>query len=207
MGAVVRGVVSIDIRRLPEALRRNEEALREAIARGVSAGLARGRAIMVKATPTDQGQLRASWHVRRRVEGAAGLNRNAEATVAELHNDAPYAGIVELGARPHGLSPSGWAMLYEWVRRHPELWGATTITAGRKTSWRPRATLVTGDYRGPNPLITLITNAIAAKLRREGQKPTYFVRNNLYRVGDAVASEIRREVDLLVEKAGGYARG
>lgn len=212
----MNGVVQIDLKRLPEALRRNEEAVRDAIVRGVNAGLHRGRAVMVKATPTDQGQLRASWHVMRRVNGAAGLNRMGVATVGELRNDAPHAGIVELGARPHGVSPAGWAALYEWVRRHPELWAGTTINrkgqlvAGPRKNARRAITKTRGPlgaYRGPDPVITSVTNAIAAKLRREGQKPTYFIRNNLYRVGDAVAAEIQREIDLIVEKAGGYARG
>ena len=212
----MKGVVAIDVRKLPDALKRDEEAVRNAIARGVSNGLMRGRAIMVRETPVDQGQLRASWHVVRRVQGATGVNRTGEATVAELSNDAPHAGLVELGSRPHGLSPAGWAALYDWVRRHPDLWAGTTINrrgelvAGpRKNARRARTKVhgVLGPYQGPDPVITMVTNAIAAKLRREGTKPTYFIRQNLHRVGDAVAQEIRREIDSLVEKAGGYARG
>jgi hypothetical protein len=216
VGAVVKGSVLIDMKRLPEALRRDEEAVRAGIVRGVNAGLERGRAIMVKATPVDQGQLRASWHVMRRVNGARGLNTMGTASVGELRNDAPHAGIVELGARPHGLSPAGWAALYEWVRRHPELWAGSvlnrkgTLVSGPAKRDRRARTAARGPlrpYHGPDPVIESITNAIAMKLRREGQKPTYFIRQNLYRVGDAVANEIKREIDLLAEKAGGYARG
>lgn len=215
MGAVVRGVVSIDVTKLPEALKNDEMAVRNAIARGVSAGLWRGRAIMVRATPVDQGQLRASWHVLRRVQAANGIPGSGQTTVAELHNDAPHAGIVELGARPHGLSPAGWMALYEWVRRHPDLWAGTTLNrkgqlvAGPRQNNRRARTKFAGGvlrpYQGPDPVITEVTNAIAMKLKREGQAPTYFIRNNLYRVGDAVAQEIKREIDSIVEKAGGYA--
>lgn len=212
----MKGSISIDMKRLPEALKRDEEAVREGIVRGVNAGLERGRAIMVKATPVDQGQLRASWHVMRRVNGARGLNSAGVASVGELRNDAPHAGIVELGARPHGLSPAGWMAIYEWVRRHPELWAGTVLNrkgqivsgpARRDRRARTAARGPLAPYRGPDPAISMVTNAIAAKLRREGQKPTYFVRQNLYRVGDAVAAEIKREIDSLAEKAGGYARG
>jgi hypothetical protein len=212
MGTVVTGVIQIDPKRLPAALQRNEEALRAAIARGLTAGLHRGRAIMVRATPTDQGQLRASWEVARVTNSAGGIAKSGN--VGELRNRAPHAGIVELGARPHGLSPAGWMALYEWVRRHSDLWGATRMNrAGDmlsgpvQRSRRARTAHARGPlkpYQGPDPVITAITNAIAAKLRREGQKPTYFIRNNLFRVGDAVAQEIRREIDHLVESAGGY---
>lgn len=206
MGAVVS--VRIDLSKLPEALRRDEASLRDALARGVNAGLERGRAIMVRATPVDQGQLRASWRVRRR--GPNGVPRQGTATVGELHNDAPHAGIVELGARPHGLSPAGWAALYEWVRRHPELWAGTTINrkgqlvAGPRQNNRRAITRTRGPlsaYHGADPVITMVTNAIAQKMRREGQKPTYFVRNNIGRVTTAVVSEIRREIALMSERA------
>lgn len=208
----MRGVVSIDARKLPAALRRNEEEVRNAIARGVSAGLERGRGIMVRATPTDQGQLRASWHVMRRVNGATGMPRTGLGTVAELRNDAPHAGIVELGARPHGLSPEGWAAIYEWVRRHPELY----VSSGSKRNPRmqgpnqprmrrnPKGGGILGPYRGADPEISEIVNAIAYKLRTKGQEPTYFIRKHLGLVGDAVAHEVKREIDLAAERAGGY---
>lgn len=208
------GVIQIDAKKLPAALQRNEEGLRKAIVRGLVAGLHRGRAIMVRETPADTGQLRASWEVARVATGAGDIAKSG--TVGELRNRAPHAGIVELGARPHGLSPAGWAALYSWVQRHANLWGATRVNkagkmvAGPVQGNRRAITKTSGPltaYHGPDPVITQITNAIAMKLKREGQKPTYFIRNNLYRVGDAVAKEIKREVDSIVAEAGGYGGG
>ena len=204
-------VVTIDIKKLPEALRRNEMAVRDAIAKGAMAGAQRGRNIMIRVTPTDQGQLRASWKVLRRVSGARNMPAG-ETSVVELRNDAPHAGLVELGCRPHGMSPAGWAALYEWVRRHPELYtGSGSASNPDQQGPNPlrmrRARAARGPlgpYKGPDPVVAAITNAIAAKIRREGIKPTYFIRNNLHKLSDALAQEIRRAVDDLAEKAGGY---
>ena len=194
-------VVNIALKDLPAAVRRDAERCRQAIVRGTLVGAERSRAILVRRTPTDQGQLKASWKVRG--NHAAGLS-DRELEIAETRNDAPHAGIVELGARPHGLSPEAWIALYEWVRRHPDLWAGTTLNrkgelvAGPRKNNRRARTTARGPltaYDGPDPVITAITNAIAAKFRREGQKPTYFVRDSVPACTRATLVEITRELE------------
>ena len=190
-------VITIDLKRLPAALRSNEAAVRLAIATGARAGAEHGRAIMAKRTPTDLGQLKAGWKVK---PGVPTVPESGVVQLTTLRNDAPHAGVVELGARPHTVNPQGWAAIYEWVRRHPELYTA----AGRKnnSAWQGpnkpkmrRSKASAGPQRpfhGPDPEISAITNAIVGKLKREGQKPTYFIRKSLGDLGDAMLKEINR---------------
>lgn len=194
MGAVI----TIDLNKLPAALRANEQGVRRAIARGIAIGAVRGRAILVRATPVDQGQLKASWKIgARALDVPPGSN-----LLGKLYNDAPHAGVVELGARPHPVSPAGWIAIYEWVRRHPELYTAPPMavrmrrprSGGRRGSpWKP--------FWGPDPQIMAITNAIVWKLRTKGQRPTYFIRRNLDRVQRAVLQEIANELNRAAEEA------
>lgn len=168
MGAVIR----IGLDQLPDALKLGEVKIRRAVARGALAGAHRGRALIVRKTPRDQGQMAASW----RVEPGAVEFTSMAATLAELVNDAPHVVIVEVGARPHTVSPEGWLAIYEWVRRHHR--GGKMGGGGRM---RPRRSAFVGltPFRGDDPVISSITNAIVRKIKREGQKPTFFVREAL----------------------------
>lgn len=193
MGAVI----AVDLNKLPAALRSNEQAVRRAIARGIAIGSVQGKAILMRATPVDQGQLKASWKI-----GARALDVPTGSNVlGKLYNDAPHAGVVELGARPHPVSPAGWIAIYEWVRRHPELYTAPPMavrmrrarSGGRGASpWKP--------FWGPDPQIMAITNAIVWKLRTRGQRPTYFIRRNLDRVQRAVLQSIANELNRAAEE-------
>lgn len=113
-------------------------------------------------TPSDLGQMSKSWRVvnQRRGKGKTGLSQD----ICELLNDAPHAGVVESGARPHKVSPEGWWSIYEWVERHfPD---AADEGGGL-------------DAYGNDPGFSRITWAIVRKIGREGQKPTHFVRDKM----------------------------
>ncbi len=183
MGA---NVITINIRNLPAAIRRDDQVMRDAILRGARVGCERGRAIMVRRTPVDQGQLKASWHVRPSVKVAD----TGESTVAELVCDAPHAGIVELGSRPHKVSPEAWAAIYEWVRRHPELYTSILEKPKMRRSTAPHAIGPLRMWSGPDPQISEITNAIAWNIRKNGTRPTYFIRNGVPLVSRALVAEI-----------------
>jgi hypothetical protein len=86
-------------------MERADVRMREAIAYGARAGAERGRALMVKRTPTDLGQLKAGWKVR--VTGsvasdAVAIGGGNEVELAALVNDAPHIAIVELGGDAPG---------------------------------------------------------------------------------------------------------
>lgn len=196
MGAVV----AIDINKLPEALKKNEAAVRAAIARGIVIGAQAGRAILVRATPVDQGQLRAAWRVEARLMSLPpGMS-----TPCRLVNDAPHAGIVELGARPHNINPAGWTAIYQWVRRHPELYTAPPMAPRmRRDKGGGRGASPFKPFWGPDPQIMAITNAIVRKIAREGQKPTYFIRKSLDAVQRVVLKQIAAELQRAADNSGG----
>jgi hypothetical protein len=151
------------IRMTPEGLavelRRLAKASPQVLERGLKRAARRGQAHMPGKTPTDQGQLRNSWRV---IEGAAGVR---------LENDAPHAGIVEAGARPHPVSREGIEALTGWAMR--------------------KFGLPADEAEG-------LAFAIAARIKKEGQAPTYFVRAELEKLasfaGEAVLAELAKEV-------------
>ena len=137
-------------------IRRRFQATKKTTRRAALAAAHRGKTMITKHTPSDLGQLTLSWDVKKP------LTKGRQ--IAELINDAPHAGIVEMGARPHKVSPEGWWSLYEWVERH-----------------FPDAAAPGGevDVYGNDPEFSRITWAIVRKIGREGPKPTYFVRDKL----------------------------
>lgn len=189
MGAVIK----LSAAQLPGALALEDVRIRRAVAEGALAGAHRGRAIMVKNTPTDQGQLRAAWRVKR---GAAEFDGAGE-MLAELVNDAPHITMVELGSRPHKISPEAWQAIYEWVRRHyrSTTGGVYTLGGAGRMTARGKG-FVPGPFKGDDPRVSAITNAIAWKIRKHGQKPTLFVRNSLDDLRNVMGIELRHHLAL-----------
>jgi hypothetical protein len=174
------------MKELGPALRKHQAAVASAINKGVIAGARAGRAVLVKATPTDQGQLRNSWKVSRaRASGQAFAD-------VELINEAPHAGIVERGARPHKVSAAGWAAIYAWVVRHRKAFGFKT-KSGRAKAHKPTR----GDVRTRtdiDPALASITWAIVKHIEKYGQKPTYFVRNQVDPITLLTQGEVERRL-------------
>lgn len=185
MGADMSNSIRVGLDKLPDALDLGERTVRRAIARGALAGAHRGRAIMVRNTPTDQGQLRASWKVKPGVHEFRGISQE----LAELINDAPHISIVELGARPHKVSREGWEAIYEWVRRHfrSAIGGAYVLGGAGKMTARSKD----GKH---DPRVAAITWAIVGKIKRYGQKPTLFVRNSVDDLREVMGYELEREI-------------
>lgn len=156
----------ISIGDLPGELQRREKAIRAAIGRGIRNGVRRGRVLLVHRTPKDTGLLKASWRDT--------TARSLDTVVTEIFNTAPYAGIVEEGARPHGVSPEGRQALMDWAVRH---------FPGRALK----------DLEG-------IVWAICAKLKREGQQPTYFVRNSRVELARLLVDEIVRALSKVADQ-------
>lgn len=202
--------VRITPAQLPKRLERKHADLLRAIARGALAGAHRGRTFIVRKTPVDQGQLKASWKV---MPGAAALYAGTSKgalyagkdslRLAELRNTAPHAGIVELGARPHKTSAEGWLAIYDWVVRHRVELGLVTKTGKarrvRKGTVAVNAKLPDGG-KGLDPEIASITWAIVLKLERKGQEPTYFVKSSLDALLLIVETEVQRALSSQREK-------
>lgn len=83
---------------------------------------------------------------------------------AILMDDAPYAGIIELGARPFTMGKRGVLAVYEWFLYKLRLSPQEAMSA----AW-----------------------AFRAKVAREGMRPTYFFRKRLGVLKRILGAEIR----------------
>lgn len=113
-----------------------------------------GAEIVARAAPVDLGSLKTSVHVVETSKGAL------------IVIDAPHAGIVEMGSRPH-TPPLG--PLIAWVKRHRAAFGIE----GRGTQ---------RDGRGrftASPAVIAAARAIQRKIALYGTRPRYFVRNSI----------------------------
>jgi hypothetical protein len=180
--------------RLPDLVAAREAALKRGLRDAAHLAAAHGQALLVRVTPVDTGMLKASWDVTR-YEVAPDL-------LATLANSAPYAGILEHGARPHMVSPEGWLGIYEWVRRHRKLFGFVG-QSGRARKPKVGTKVVhkglTDGGVGLDPVLAGITWAIAKKIAKEGRRPTYFVRDRLPQLTAYAAGEVRRMANRLAE--------
>jgi hypothetical protein len=199
-------VVRVNASQLSKVLRKKHRKLLRTIAQGALAGVHRGRALIVRKTPTDQGQLRNAWKV---IPGDTALLRGeakpklfTSSKLAELQNLAPHAGIVELGARPHKTSAEGWMAIYDWVVRHRKDLGLVTKSGKARRLRKGKVAVHAGLENagaGLDPEIAGITWAIVKRLEKQGQKPTLFVKNSL----DDLTAVVQREIDrALVGEAG-----
>jgi hypothetical protein len=99
-------VVNVPPGRLGAFLRSKANALPRAAKGAMTVAAQRGRSVLVKASPVDQGQFKNAWEVQKDEAGA------------RIENLAPHAGIVERGARPHKVSAAGVEALRAWVKRN-----------------------------------------------------------------------------------------
>ncbi|HEY6109634.1 MAG TPA: hypothetical protein VIV56_12120, partial [Gemmatimonadales bacterium] len=183
-------MISLELKDLPAALDQCERNIRRAVARGALAGAHRGRALIVKRTPVDMGPLKAGWRVTPGSMDFDGL----ETTLATLVNDERHIGPVENGARPHPVNPEGWAAIYEWVRRHYRGSKSGGYKLGGTGRMRRQGAGADPNrpFHGSDPEVSAITNAIAWKLRTQGQKPTFFVKRSLEELKAVMAAELER---------------
>lgn len=127
---------------------------------------------VARATPVDLGEMKNAWTVR---EGPGEV-------AAELRNDAPHAGIVELGARPHWPP---FEPIFEWALRHAgDLALGGVVKIGSQAFRKSKS----GNlfYKGQSSLddddveeVRRFAYALCAKIAREGQKPTHLMLKHL----------------------------
>lgn len=188
--------VPVSIEQLPKELARLERSLKQAIGRGARNGARRGRTLLVQRSPKDQGLLKAAWRTTADRPSTARTQ-----VVAETFNDAPYAGVVEMGARPHPVSEEGQLAIYEWVKRH---FGFLRTGRGTYTAVRADSAALPGRLRkkiggklGQLKMdleLVKVAEAIIQKIRKHGQRPTYFVRDSLPDLQRFAADEIVRQL-------------
>lgn len=147
--------IKIESKDLARVLRREGERVPRLLPMAAYAAAQRLRARIVdeidRRKITDQGILKNSFRVVRQNRDGGGRFLGSGGSVA-VRSDAPHAGIVELGARPHPVSPEGRMAIARWAARKLGL----SDKEAERASW-----------------------AIANRIRERGQAPTYVVRSCL----------------------------
>lgn len=194
--------IRVDLKRLGATLIKHEGMRTEAIRRGMAAGADRGVGLLVRKSKAVvyMGQFQNSWHIPMR------RDRN----VVTVRNDAPHAGIIEAGARPHGVNAEGRAALLEWVLRviAPQTAGPTTsfankgalsnarkVARGGIDALGKRAKL--GTFIGAAVVLKEaqgIVWAICQRIKSQGVKGHWIVRDNLEVLAAYSRAEVGREI-------------
>lgn len=188
---------------LPGALRGAARRSRSAVDRGVRRAAQKGKARLIQATNEKKipylGQYKNSFHIHTRAGKWQGGREALEAgTLARLYNDAPHAGIVELGARPHPVSEEGIQAIAEWVKKKGLLGEAPRRTGyARKSGLKgsgPLTPMAAARYHEAADAYEQearsIAEAIAWKIRRHGQKGRYVFRDEMPTLTRYVAEEV-----------------
>jgi hypothetical protein len=146
----VSKVWEVNSKDLPSLFREVESKRPAAVVRGIASAILLSAEVVRRAAPKDTKELTKS--VRGVLQPGGGY----------IIVDAPHAGVVEMGARPHWTSVKN---LIPWCMRH-----------------FPRSEAVRVAY------------ALQAKIAREGQKPTYFMRKTLPIQRRILKAEVEREL-------------
>jgi hypothetical protein len=151
---------------LAATLRADVGKLSGAVDQGMRSAAHRGKRLLAKKTPVGAfANMRQSWEV----------NRSPDARGFILENTAPYAGVIERGARPHGVSPEGIDSIRHWAIRKL---GMDALDA-ENLAW-----------------------GVAKKLKAEGQPGTYFVRDSIPELAKFLSEEVNRYVGKALDGKG-----
>lgn len=155
--------------KLGKVMKDADRRMRQAINKGAKRAAWRGKDRLIKAADDKKIRYRKryqkSFRIRRRDGNWA------------IVNEAPQAGIIELGTRPHPVSEGGIKMLERWAKR-------TLGIRGRSKKAKAQA-------RG-------VAEAIARDIQHRGQKGRYVFRDEL----DKLARYWREETVKQLRKAG-----
>ena len=141
-------------------LRFDDEQRRDAVKRALFKAALIGEGIVASKTPRDRGQAVNAWSVVPTDDGA------------ELFNDAPHAGILELGSRPHRPP---FRPILEWVVR--------VFGTGKKSF---------EDYSEVDSHLFGIAVSIVRKIEAHGTRPHYMVRDSLGKLADIAKREVEK---------------
>lgn len=149
----------------------------------------RGRAMLARRTPKDLGQAKAGWRVSKPIRSAGGAR-------VDLYNDAPYVGILELGARPHGMSLEGRMAIFEWVLRNipPSPVQGPVQHRREKSGGRSGMNKRHAEAGGVDAEAMDITNAIVRKIRQKGQKGKFFVLKSMEEMNRDFGANLDKQI-------------
>lgn len=148
----------------------------------------RAKSLLVRRTPKDLGEAKAGWRVSQPIKGTRGAR-------VDLYNDAPHVGVLERGARPHGVNLEGRMAIYEWVLRNIP---ATPAMSGPVQAGKRRSHSL-GRGGRPKKLkedqAMEITNAIVWKIRKKGQKGHFFVKKSMEEMNRDFGKELNKQLN------------
>src|SRR5262245_53500565 len=124
---------------------------------------------------TDLGTFKNAWRYEATDKGAT------------TFNDAPYAGVIELGARPHPVSREGVELITQWVMRKMRIGYEGRDERGRYVKGRKNTPKNEREAKAK-----AIAWAIVQKIKTQGQAPTYMVRDALPQARKFFAEEFAR---------------
>lgn len=134
-----------------------EKRMRETLLqtkKAVSVGMHKGRTLLAGKTPVDRGQMRNAWEI----------------TKDEIVDEAPHAGIIEGGARPHNVNSEGREALVEWAQRK---FGIDEKDA------------------------QAVAQGVINKLKKKGQKGKFIARDSLTELRKMVVDEVETRLKRL----------
>lgn len=182
---------------LPKVLASHEKTLPKAIRAGIRLAAERGRSLLVRESPVDQGQYKNSWRIRETSDGPS------------IVNDAPHAGIIEKGARPHGVNREGIEALTAWALRKlmsGQLASKTPASDPAKKYRNQYGSWAGRQKRSKTPALEKeargIAFAIAAKFKKYGQKGLFIVDRNMPKLSKFLAAEVARQIKQALDAKG-----
>lgn len=206
-------MIPVTLAQLPEEVeKRLRGTLRVIAGPALRAGAMACQARLARATPVYTGMLKAGWHVRQIPGTEPGWS---------TENSVPYMGIIEKGARPHGVSREGIEALTRWfqlkgvkpkkpsgksrahaprsrfrkmVARFRKYFGSPQGGGGRPGVTRRRPAGLSADEARAAAF------AFAARLKKHGWPGTHFVERLLPTMEGLARAEVRRHLEK-------YARG
>jgi len=164
--------ITLEAGQLGARLRSDANGAPKAVQRAMFSAGQRGKALLVKDSPVDRGILRNAWKVVRLSDGV------------EIVNDQPYAGIIEMGAKPFKMSAEGRKALEGWVYRKI-LQGTITLKPLKGKARKSAKSRLEQQAES-------IAYLIARKFERVGMKGKRFVYNNLDKLAELMDGEINR---------------
>lgn len=187
-------VIHVNALQLPAVLEAHAKKLPQAFQVACVLAAERGRSYLVRQSPVDLGQFKNSWKVKHGSNGPV------------IVNDAPHAGIIENGARPHPVSREGIEALTQWAKRKL-LMGARMsrkkyLASGRKLS---KAALSTTGKKGQHWADVEARNiafAIAGKLKKEGQKGLFITQKSIPQLAKFLAIELAKQINKALASKG-----
>lgn len=178
---------------LPGALKTSGEASRVAVQLAAFRAAVRTQTLLKRRSrklANDRGVYANAWQVQpRSVRTYRKAKLFGRREICRVENLTPYAGVIELGARPHPVSLEAQKSIREWVRRNLRV--ASWSKAGRSGGQVQTGTRM---RKKKDPELDRITKAIVWKIQRYGQKPRYVVSGVIDQIQRFTQQMVAREI-------------